>query len=260
MKTLNQLIGSLFTVAAIIGNSASCSQLSTDNSSQSSCDSISTTDTIDISAYNFDVDTSNNGDIDSIPTLSHPTRKYYDAINFNLKGHVKEVREIYEDSTSYTKEEFNPDGSLVVSGEADVIFRDENNRITEIVGDYTTISKNYEGQIYEKISYTGSRVFTWKNGFVVADKESWEYIKESSTDSNTQRTVQVGHENCYYEYNKEGLIVKSHWNNGGHKAEYCIYNYLKFDSHGNWTKRKVIYSFNDTIDSSIEERVISYYE
>lgn len=260
MKTFNQFIGSFFTVTAIIGSSVSCSQLFTDNSTQSSYDSVSSIDTSYISAYNFDVDTSNNGNIDTIPTHSHPTRKYYDAINFNLKGHVKEVREIYEDSTSYTKEEFNPDGSLVVSGEADVIVRDENNRITEIIGDHTTISKNYNGQIYAKISYTGSRVFTWKNGLVVADEENWEYIEENTSGSNTEQIGQVGHDLCYYEYNQDGLIVKSCWSNGGNNAEYYIYNYIKFDAHGNWTKRKAICSFNDTINSSIEERVISYYE
>lgn len=257
MKTFKFIALSLFISSAIASSFSSCS--SNSPTSNEECDSTVTeeVDSIDYSKYNFEVDTTNNGNIDTIPTTKHPSRKYYDAIAFNLNGHVKELITVWDDTTEYVSETFNIDGSLVINYDYTNIIRDENNRLVAIENNYTAEKKNGK-TVIEKITHTKKRYFTWKNGLVIADEESAH--EECITINKSNPSGYVSFDGFYYEYNKEGQVIKEYWSNGGNKAEYYIYEYLDFDSHGNWTKRNTIYKYNDQIESFIESRKITYYE
>lgn len=88
-------------------------------------------------------------------------------------------------------------------------------------------------------------------------------LTETHEDCKSDYNASNKSERIIYTYNKNGLrcheshIMKKYGNDSEDRDYEASLRYVKFDSHGNWTKR--IVKYNDDSKEYVEERNIFYY-
>ena len=152
-------------------------------------------------------------------TSSINANAWTDRNTFNLKGPVKQVYDNYGNAIW----EFDEDGIYIKADYEESIYRDRQNRITDIHDEDGMSGKSY--------SYNSK-------GQVI------KIIESAPKDHITSK----------YTYNSKGYIAKEHCT--GEWASYTTtYTYQKFDKYGNWIKRTAKNKYGTTV----ETRTITYY-
>ena len=166
-------------------------------------------------------------DMENSTTHDNMKRVYYDAIIYDLKGHVKTCKSykklFYEDVYIISESvEFSMTGQERISSE-DI-----------------NIKRNVDGQIAElcyKADLWGEPVIIYKKILFLNNKLSSVqtfYVFEGDNEKHAQSI------DTYY-YNSKGLLVKViNKDCSGDGRVDCIteYQYVSFDEKGNWTERK----------------------
>lgn len=160
-------------------------------------------------------------------------RIYFDAEAFDLKGHVKVCG----------NNKFSIDGALFIPQHEYERIEREGNRISRIVYEDTP-----SAEVYTE--------FCWENGRVVMSSYSAvsSYTDEFGTNLSSEYNIRE------YKYNTSGYIIEMTESNGKALSWTYRYEYIEFDNHGNWTKRRritVIEDYDRNIE--IETRNIIYY-
>lgn len=171
---------------------------------------------------------------------------YTDVVVFDLKGKVKSCEWIENDNLcrdesfqlteKETKVNFDSKGGIISSHK---IGRDGRGRITSIT---RTIP---EGEPFAG----GTETITYKFLNNTKVKEISRTLSRAvyTYDKNNRITVAQGYSYDLLFGGEDELHPKK-------------YTYTKIDSHGNWTERKVSFIFGDTEKTSMERRIIDYYE
>ena len=169
-----------------------------------------------------------------------------DLTYWDLQGPVKHCNEV----------EFDNKGTMVGIGGYDPFSIEQAYR--EMDGDdfveFSKWERDEEGHIASVTGIEGMSEYTWNDGRVVSAAG----FEEGTVWKND------------YEYDSEGRLVKLLEYIGGFEDEEdelplwstTEYNYLEFDSHGNWIRRavKVILADMENIEEYEETRTIEYYE
>lgn len=179
-----------------------------------------------------------------------PKKTNPDLVYWELKGPVKTCDEV----------EFDTLGTMVKLGEYNPFAIDAPYREIDEDGymeEYTQWQRNAEGQISNITAIEGVTMFTWKDDRLMR----YEGFQEG--------TMYAGD----YEYDEEGNVAKLieyladalEEENGGEMKIWATteYEYLEFDSHGNWISRHVLRNYADMEDyyeDYDETRTITYYK
>lgn len=197
-------------------------------------------------------------DIDTIATLTHSNREYYDAVNMHLKGHVKEcvTSNFIGENAIPIPTRFNADGSEVLAKKYEVE-RDECGRVKHMLHESTQeykIIRNGKVSL-DTISSTSSISYQWENGLLVYKSEFLAKINSAGDLSMTQNMY-------YYEYASNGLLLKERQELSDGTVKIYEYNYQEFDEQENWIKREAEITDENgaEIMKQIQTREITYYE
>ena len=179
-----------------------------------------------------------------------PKKTNPDLVYWELKGPVKTCDEV----------EFDTLGTMVKLGEYNPFAIDAPYREIDEEGymeEYAQWQRNAEGQITNINGIEGMTMFTWKDDRLTR----YEGFQEG--------TMYAGD----YEYDEEGNVAKLveyladalEEENGGEMKPWATteYEYLEFDSHGNWISRHVLRHYADMEDyyeDYDETRTITYYK
>ncbi|MBR3830945.1 MAG: hypothetical protein IKJ52_06805 [Muribaculaceae bacterium] len=123
-------------------------------------------------------------------------------------------------------------------------------------------SKFDEYTAYEESNHYG---FTWSGKRVkeISLSEGWvEYKWQRGAQGWDAQGGGDDREYRTHKYDAKGNVIKTTFQYGGGDKWVETYTYLKFDSHGNWIKRKVKSTGSNPSGNkpTIETRTISYYE
>lgn len=172
-----------------------------------------------------------------------------DLAFWELNGPVKLCDEV----------EFDRQGQMVRIGDYNPFAIDAPYRDIDEEGymeEFSKWGRNEEGRISSITGIEGMTSYTWRDGKVVRSEgiqEGTEYAAD-------------------YEYDEQGLLVKLveyasdvlDEEKGGEMSMWATteYNYLEFDSHGNWIRRQVTrtYADSDIFEDYEETRTITYFE
>ena len=170
-----------------------------------------------------------------------------DLTYWDLQGPVKHCDKV----------EFDRQGTMVSIDEYDPFTLDQAYRDldeNEDFVEYTKWERDEEGYIASITGMEGMSEFTWNEGRVVR--------ADGFEEGTVWRTD--------FEYDAEGRLVRLVEYMGGFEDEddelplwsTTEYNYLEFDSHGNWTRRavKVVIADVESTEDYEETRTIEYYE
>ena len=175
--------------------------------------------------------------------------KVYDLAYWELKGPVKTCDEV----------EFDSVGKMVKLGDYNPFAISEPYREIDSEGymeEFAQWQRNEAGEICTVIGVEGMNMLTWKDGRV-AHSEGYQEGTQFAAD---------------YEYDENGLLVKLteyladqlDEEKGGELPMWATteYNYLEFDSKGNWIRRQVTrtYPDSDIFEDYEETREITYYK
>ena len=123
--------------------------------------------------------------------------------------------------------------------------------VTYSFTEYCQWIRNSEGYMAQMLCVESINNYVWENGRVVAETGSGEGIDWD----------------VRYQYNPDGLLLQKnlyYLDEEGQKelVEITEYEYLDFDTHSNWTRRKV--TNRDVtigyVNEDVETRAIQYYE
>lgn len=168
-----------------------------------------------------------------LPAMSKTSeRVYFDAEAYDLKGHVKVCG----------TDSFAIDGAIVIEG-IERIER-EGNRLARIVFEDTPLVEEYTE-------------FIWVDDRLM--ERNYSSIDTSVVDEYFAGSTEYS--SLYYTYDNNGYVSEVIWSDGKTMSGTYRYEYLEFDDHGNWIKRRRI-TVEDGFDENIEieTREISYYE
>ena len=171
-----------------------------------------------------------------------------DLTFWELQGPVKSCDDI----------QFDRQGNMVSIGDYDPFAIEQAYREVDEDEDFVEFAKwerDEEGRIASITGVEGMSEITWSEGQVV----SGEGFEEGTVWNNA------------YEYDAEGRLVKLYEYIGGFEEEddedlplwsVSEFNYLDFDSHGNWIRRAVKVTLVDmeNTEEFEETRTIEYYE
>ena len=173
-------------------------------------------------------------------------RKFYDALIYDLKGHVKSF-------TTYSKsdydDEFTNDGVVKFSETGKIVSTStgatyERNANNLIIGE--SFKSDFWGRatiVYNKFEYKNKKLNSTQRSSVYQG-ENEEIVKSKIT----------------YYYNAKGLVEKEVNQDIGSDGRGDVikeYQYVSIDEKGNWTERK--YQDPVMLIEFIEKRVIEYY-
>lgn len=173
-------------------------------------------------------------------------RKFYDALIYDLKGHVKSF-------TTYTKldyeDDFRKDGPVEFSETGKIVSTStgasyERNANNMIIGESSKIDYWGEPAIYyKKIEYKNNKLSSIQSYFVCQGEN-----KKRADSKDT------------FYYNTKGFVAKviDKSLDGSGRVDFITeYQYVSIDEKGNWTERK--YEDPMTLNEVTEKRVIEYY-
>ena len=176
---------------------------------------------------------------------SETTKTSTDLAFFNLKGPVKSCDGV----------EFDRMGRIVTVDGTDPFAIDgpyrDYDTVTSTYTEYCQWIRNAEGYMGQMLCVESVNNYVWEDGRVIEETGAGEGIEWD----------------VRYQYNPEGLLLEKnlyYLNDEGQKELNIIteYEYLDFDTHGNWTRRKV--TNRDVtigyVDENRETRTITYYE
>lgn len=168
-----------------------------------------------------------------LPAMSKTSeRVYFDAEAYDLKGHVKECG----------TDSFAIDGAIVIEG-IERIER-EGNRLARIVFEDTPLT-----EVWTEFIWVDDRLM----------ERNYSSIDTSGAVEDFAGATEYSISS--YTYDNNGYVSEMVWSDGKATSETYRYEYLEFDDHGNWIKRRcviVVEGFDENIE--IETREISYYE
>lgn len=173
-----------------------------------------------------------------------------DLVYWNLQGPVKTCDEV----------EFDMQGTMVKLGEYDPFAIDAPYREVDEEGymeEYAQWQRNAEGQISNINAVEGYTVYIWKDDRVVR----YEGFQEGTMYAADFEYDEKGNTMKITEYMANTLDVED----GGELKPWATteYEYLEFDTHGNWIRRHVMRNYvdmEDLFEDYEEGREISYYK
>lgn len=219
-------------------------------------------------------------------------RTFNDAEAFNLKGHVKECVTLNESQDTISFVSFCNDGYFSID-DNDFVYRDDNGRITRMFSaniEYIDSLVTENGETIEVSDFAWDRynlICNEKVKRILNESEGtefsvyaetygveflWKDNKVTKVESYTPGSTYIWNNYsknflCHgtgwwqassFEYDKKGNVITEEIEYRSYKEIYT-YKYLEFDSHGNWTKRKVSQN-GISNETSIQTRNITYYE
>lgn len=181
------------------------------------------------------------------------TRIYHDAEAYGLKGHVKSVttKEHYNDKI----QQFSPDGAIIVSDEYKIT-RDKKGRLTDLIIDTTYLDSTFvDGKfVPDPYDYYEWVSFVWDKKQVVEITCGQHSLYQVSLGAGG------GSAGLYFKYNRKGEVSTMTFQYKAAEPEIYTYSNYKYDDHSNWIERKVNLKYNETNETYIETRSITYYE
>ena len=200
-----------------------------------------------------------------------------DLSRLGLKGNIKEIREVQHEAV-HRDEHWTPGKPLYnqrlirydrqgwYSGSVLLSLSDDTLGVTTVRRDGDEMVE----EIYRsRIDDRSSRTIMDRISEEQVNYEVWEYENQhiegaNFYDSRGQMIRQVRvqgdrEESSYFVYEKGKLVESYQENSNGTRTNTQLYEYVEFDSHGNWTTRLIYLEKDRIVPELVTVREISYY-
>ena len=177
-----------------------------------------------------------------------------DLAYWELQGPVKTLTCL---ATATEKIQFDTRGKMTEMAGYDPFALDSPSRETDAEGnivDRSQWQRDEQGRICAIIGYTSVTEYTWRDGKVAHEarfEEGWGWSTDYEYDTLGNLSKLKVYDVCEEEDTNQLTL------------SYIIeYEYIEFDAHGNWTRRKAktADAIINRVDETEEQRTITYYE